>query len=383
MGQSSFKILIVAGEASGDMHAATLVREIKKLNPHITFSGLGGKAMQEAGVEIYENIVDLAVVGFVEVLKHLQEFRRLFRLVLQKAGETNADAVLLVDYPGFNLRLARELKKRGFKVIYYISPQVWAWKENRVLLIKTCVDKMLVLFAFEKEFYAKRGYSAHFVGHPLLDSVKVTMNRDTFLESHGLSKNKFTVGLLPGSRQKEVEKLLPVMIGAAEILHNKNPKIQFLILKAPTIDREIIQKFAVGARHAVPLPNAIIDNDTYNGINASDICMVASGTATLETAILQKPMVVIYKTSLLTYWIAKSFVKIPHIGLVNIVAGEKIVPEYIQFNATPRKIAAEVTSISQNEIRIAEIKSELAKVKSSLGLSGASRRAAEAIIQSL
>ena len=370
-------IVIVAGEASGDMHAACLVKEIKSINPNTKFSGLGGAQMKKAGVELYENLADLAVVGFVEVLKHLAEFRRIFRLILEKVRETKADAVILVDYPGFNLRFAEELKKQNpnIKVIYYISPQVWAWKENRVQLIKQYVDKMLVLFQFEQEFYSKHGMDVDFVGHPLLDLVKVDAPSEVVLQSVGLPLNKFTVGILPGSRKKEVERLLPIMLDAAKLLYEENNKIQFLLMKAPTIDEDFMKRYT----SATPFPIKIVSDQTYDGMNASQICMVASGTATLETAILEKPMVVVYKTSFLTWFLAKSFVKIPYIGLVNVVAGKKIVPECIQFDATPQKIAAELKNIFTNELKITEIKSGLAKVKSSLGGGGASRRAAEII----
>ncbi|HOW34967.1 MAG TPA: lipid-A-disaccharide synthase [Candidatus Omnitrophota bacterium] len=377
MEKSRKHLIIVAGEASGDMHAACLVQEIKSINPNIRFSGLGGKKMQAAGVELYEDLTNLAVVGFVEVFKHIREFRRLFYLILKKAQETKADAVILVDYPGFNLRLARELKKLGIKVIYYISPQVWAWKESRVTLIKQCTDKMLVFFEFEKEFYARRGLNVDFVGHPLLDSIKVETSRENFLQSIGFSKDKRTIAVLAGSRRKEVEQLLPVMLAASQILYTKNNQIQFLVLKSPTTDKKTVEKFVNQSR----LPVKIIDGQTYDGINASDFCMVASGTATLETAILQKPMVVVYKTSFLTWVLAKLFVKIPCIGLVNVVAGRKIVPECVQFDATAEKIAENVRAIFDVPSKMAQVKSDLARVKSSLGAPGASARAAEIISQ--
>lgn len=372
-------IIIVAGEASGDMHAASLVKSLKALDPHLTFSGLGGEKMKAAGVELYQDIASLAVVGFAEVIKHLGEFQKIFALVLQKVRETNTRTVILVDYPGFNLRLARELKKMNVKVIYYISPQVWAWKESRIKLIKQCVDKMLVLFKFEEEFYARHGMKVDFVGHPLLDAAKVTAPREVLLRSVGLPLEKFTIGILPGSRQKEVEQLLPVMLGAAKLIYEEFPKVQFLLLKATTISEETLKNYTDKTK----FPIKIVNDQTYQGIAASHLCMVASGTATLETAIIQKPMVIVYKTSLLTWALAKIFVKIPYIGLVNVVAGKKIVPECIQFDATPRKIADELKAIFTNEIAAVGIKSELAKIKTSLGEGGASRRAAEKILTEL
>ncbi len=372
-------LIVVAGEASGDMHAAHLVSAIRTLNPSIKFSGVGGEQMQNAGVELYENLADLAVVGFIEVIKHFGEFQRIFNLIIKKVEETKADAVILVDYPGFNLRLAKALKEKKIKVIYYISPQVWAWKENRIAFIKQYTDRMLVFFQFEKEFYAQRGVTVDFVGHPLLDTVKVKAPRDVLLQIANLPQNKLTLGLLPGSRQKEVATLLPVMLRAAEILYQENNKLQFLVLKASTISEEEIKSFT----GRVSFPVTIVKDQTYDGINACSVCMVASGTATLETAILEKPMVVVYKTSLFTWALAKLFVKIPYIGLVNVVAGKKIVPECIQFNANPKKIAAELKAIFSDEIKIAEIKLQLKKVRESLGEGGASRRAAEIIVKAI
>lgn len=377
--QTKKHVIIVAGEASGDMHAAELVREIKGLNPNISFSGVGGQQMKDSGVEIYADLTKLAVVGFVEVLKHYTEIKRIFDLILVKAVATKADAVILVDYPGFNLRLAREFKKLNMKVIYYISPQVWAWKASRIKLIKEVVDKMLVLFPFEKEFYAKYGMETFCVGHPLLDIIKVTSPAEIFLKMIGLPLDKLTIALLPGSRQKEVEVHLPIMIKTAKILVKEFDKLQFIVIKAPTTDIRILEKYLAG----VNLPIKIVYEQTYNGINAANICLVASGTATLEVAILEKPMVVIYKISLITWLMALILVKISYIGLVNVVAGKKIVPECIQFDANPERIAEELKSIFRNEVRIAEIKLELKKVRESLGEMGASRRAAQEVMKEL
>jgi len=372
MEQPKKHLIVVAGEASGDAHAAALVKEIKALNPTITFSGLGGTKMRDAGVELYEDLTRYAVVGFIEVITHLKEIKKAFHLILRKVTETRADAVILVDFPGFNMRLARELKKRNVKIIYYISPQVWAWKKNRIALIKRDTDKMLVLFAFEKELYERHGVDVAWVGHPLLDMIKVNTSRETFLRSAGLSSEKTTIGILPGSREKEVETLLPAMLGAARLLYKKNSGLQFLLIKASTVESAIFERHLAIA----DIPLKIIEQQNYDAINATDMCMVASGTATLETAILQKPMVVVYKTSFLTWLLAKLFIKIPYIGLVNVVAGKKVVPECIQFDATPEKIADELTNIIDDTSRRTQITAELAAVRSCLGEPGASKRAA-------
>ena len=377
MGQPQKHFLIVAGEASGDVHAAHLVDEFKKIDPALTFSGVGGPRLRASGVELYKDISSLAVVGFVEVLKHYREIRGIFNLILKKINDVKPLAVILVDYPGFNLRLAREIKKRGVKVIYYISPQVWAWKASRVKQVKKYVDKMLVLFQFEEDFYARRGVRVDFVGHPLVDALTAPMDKNKFCQRYGLDTEKLTIGLLPGSRQNEVNALLPVMIGAADLLQKEFASIQFLVLKAHTIERSLLERYC---RDAVCQPR-IIEAETYEGINACHLCIVASGTATLETAILEKPMVIVYKTSFLTWLMAKLLVKIPYIGLVNVVAGKRIVPECVQFQATAARVAAELQKIFTDEIRAAVIKENLRDVKNLLGPPGASRRAAGIIYE--
>lgn len=380
MEKSAPHIVIVAGEASGDAHAAHLVEEIKRLNPSVTFSGLGGEKMRKAGVELYEDMTRLAVVGFVEVLKHYSEFKKIFDRTLDEVRRRSPAVVILVDYPGFNLRLARELKPLGIRVIYYISPQVWAWKENRVKAIKANTDRMLVLFAFEKDFYARHGMDVDFIGHPLIDDVKTTVSKEESLKCFGLSPSApLTVGLLPGSRNKEIERLLPVMLKTAELIARDRPGSQFIIFKAPTVDRRLFNE-CLGA---VSLSIAVVEYDIYNGVAACDAGMVASGTATLETALLGTPMVVVYKTAFLTWLLARLMIKIDCIGLVNVVAGKKIVPECIQFDATPSRIAATLKAIYDNPSRIKEIKNELAQVRSRLGEPGASRRAAEVIVKEL
>jgi len=370
--------ILVAGEASGDLHGAHLVDSIKSLAPSTTFSGLGGPKMKASGVELHGDLTQMAVVGFWEVLKHYGDIKKFFHLILEKIDSTQVDAVILIDYPGFNLRLAKELKKRNIKVIYYISPQVWAWKKNRVYFIKNYIDQMLVFFPFEVDFYAQFGVDVHCVGHPLIDTIEVSTPKEDTLTSLGLSAETLTIGILPGSRQKEIEVLLPIMLAAAKNLINDFPEIQFLILKAPTIPKSSLDYYLEGSNFTY----RIIEDDTYNGINACNLCIVASGTATLEAAILQKPMVIVYKTSLITWILAKLVVKIKNIGLVNIVAGKRIVPECVQFQATGTKIAEELKNIFTNEPKIAEIKIDLKGVKESLGLSGASQRAAEEILKS-
>jgi lipid-A-disaccharide synthase len=370
------RILIVAGEASGDMHAANLVKAIKEINPQIEFFGLGGSQMQQAGVKLLYNLADLAVVGFVEVLKNLKKIKSAFSLILNKADELKPDAAILVDYPGFNLRLAKELKKINIKVIYYISPQIWAWGLNRIKLIKEVVDKMIVVFKFEEELYKKFGIDAVFVGHPFLDIVKPDISRDELLQSYSLAKNKLTISLMPGSRVREVTTLLPLMLKSAKLLQEKLHDLQFIIIKSSSVSKEIFDKLLDNQNQEFK----IIENKTYNCLDASDFVLVASGSATLEAAILQKPMVIIYKVTLLTWIFLKFMLRIPYVGLVNVVAGKKIVPECLQFKATPKRICSNILEILNSPERTNQIKADLAKMRNSLGTEGANARAAAEIV---
>ena len=373
------KYYLIAGEASGDLHGSNLIKELKLLDNNAVFRCWGGDLMEQQGATLVKHYRSLAFMGFLEVLLNIKTILRNINFCKNDILKFEPDVLILIDYPGFNLRIAEFAKSKGLKIFYYISPQVWAWNSSRVHKIKKFVDNLFVILPFEKNFYKKFNYEVDFVGHPLIDTIKLDMPRETLLQSVGLPSDKLTIGILPGSRAKEVERLLPIMLKAAKILYNENDRVQFLLLKAPTVDLDHLKKYIDHASISIK----IINDKTYDGINASHLCMVASGTATLETAILQKPMVVIYKTSLLTWFLAKLFVKIPYIGLVNVVAGKKVVPEYIQFDATPEKIAAELKNIFTNEVKIAEIKSDLSRVKSSLGSPGASRRAAEIILQTV
>src|SRR4030042_1145131 len=323
--KKSKNILIVAGEASGDLHASRLVRAIKEIYPEVNFSGLGGEELKKEGVNLYCNIVDLAVVGFVEVLKHLKEFREIFRNLLKEVDKAKPDLAILVDYPGFNLRLAGELKKRGVPIIYYISPQVWAWGENRIKTIKKLVDRMLVLFKFEELLYRKYDVPASFVGHPLLDIVEPKSSKEELFREFGLNLNNPTFALLPGSREKEIKTLLPIMLDTAALIYQDlGAHIQFLILRSEAVKEDLFHKILVRYK----LPIRLVSGRTYDGLAASNFALVASGTATLETAILGIPMVILSKVSLPTWLYLKMQIKIPYIGLVNVVKGEKFIAEF-------------------------------------------------------
>ena len=373
-------IMIIAGEASGDLHGSSLASSLKAIDPDLRLIGMGGEKMIKAGVESYQNIEDLSVIGLGEVLSNLGKFTAVFRFLVGRLDSEKPDCVVLIDYPEFNLRFAKEAKKRNIPVIYYISPQIWAWRKGRVKIVKKFIEKMMVIFAFEKEFYEKEAVAAEFVGHPLLDVVRPRFSREEFLKLQGLADNKKILALLPGSRQIEVIRNLPVMLKAAGIIKNKfGEDVQFVIAKPKEIKGEI---YAEILKDCVLKPK-IIEDYPYDCVNAADLVLVASGTATLETAILEKPMLIIYKVSFLTWLVGKMLVKIPDIGLVNIVAGARIVPEFIQFDATAEKIADEAIGLISSPEKINEIKINLRAVKEKLGGPGASRRAAQSILATL
>lgn len=375
------RILIVAGEASGDLHASNLVKAIKDIYPQVEFFGLGGNRLKEQGVDLYFDIVDLAVVGFFEVLKNLKKFQEIFRGLLTEVDRTKPDLAILVDYPGFNLRLAGELKKRGIPVIYYISPQVWAWGENRIKTIKKVVDYMIVVFKFEEELYKKYNIPVSFVGHPLLDIVKPKISKEELFNKLGLNLNNLTFALLPGSRNKEVKTLLPIMLDTVQLIYQYlGNNIQFLILRSSTVKEDVFNGILV---HYKKLPMYLLSDMTYAGLSGCDFALVASGTATLETAILGIPMVILYKVSFPTWAYLKTIIKIPYIGLVNVVKQEKFIEEFIQYNAKPKRIADYILKTLQDKQKLNKIKQGLSGVTSMLGEKGASLKAARIIVEFL
>lgn len=374
------KVLIVAGEASGDQHAANLVKEMQRLNGPFFFRGLGGERMKSQGVDVREDIVSLAVIGFLEVFRHLGTIRRIYRRLLADIDADRPDAAILVDYPGFNLRLARDLKKRGIPVIYYISPQIWAWGKGRIRNIRETVSRMIVFFPFEEALYRQHGVAVSFIGHPCLDHVRPGRTPEEFRRSHGLDAGRLTIGLLPGSRRAEIKTLLPVMLESAALIARtcRNP-VQFIVLAAPSVPRALIESIVASSG----VQAVIVDHGTYDGIAASDFCLVCSGTATLETAILGTPMIVLYKVNFLTWLYMRLLIRIPYIGLVNVVAGKKIAEEFIQFDATAPRIASYCAAVLADTEKLFSLRRELALVKAALGEPGAAARGAQAVIAAL
>ena len=372
------KLFIIAGEPSADLHGSRLIKAILDKSPDTKFIGMGGELMRRAGCELFYDIKNISVVGFTEAIKKLPLYKKIFKELSEKLVLEKPNAVILIDYPGFNLNFAKEAKKRNIPVIYYISPQIWAWNKGRIKTIKNVVDKMLVLFEFEKDLYKQHGIDVVFVGHPLIESVKTSMSKEQTIKILKLDPAKKTIALLPGSRETEVKKVLPIMLKTAEIL-GTSQQFQFILIKSPIVDKPVYDKLMKNT----PLWIKIVDENRHDAVNMSDFALVASGTATLETAILGVPMALVYKVSFLTYLLAKMLIKIPYIGLVNVVAGSKVIPEFVQFSATPKKIAAECQNILQSPAKLSQIKLDLARVKASLGSPGASAAAAQEIVKFL
>jgi len=365
-------VMIVAGEASGDLHGANLVREMKALDPSLAFCGVGGQRLEAEGVRLVARSSEMGVVGFTEVFSKLRLIVGVFFRLRRMLREEKPDLLILIDYPDFNLPLASAARRAGVRVFYYISPQVWAWRKNRIERIRRVVDRMAVILPFEAAIYAEKGVDVEFVGHPLLDTVKRTRSRKEALEAFGLRDAWPIVALLPGSREKEVTSLLAEMLGAAEILARNFAEAQFVLPLAETVDPGLVQ--GILRQHAVPV--SILPGQMADAVGISDAAIVASGTATLETALLQTPMVITYKISPLTAAVGKRLVRVRHIGLVNIIAGRTVVPELVQDDATAEKLAAEVKAILSDRQRSDAIRGELAAIRQMLGEPGASHRAA-------
>jgi len=372
------RILIIAGEASGDLQASYLVKALLLNNPHLEIFGIGGNKMRDAGVEIIHDIVELAVVGFIEVLKHIKTFKQIFNKLAVLLETKRPDAVILVDYPGFNLRFAKLVKEKNIPVIYYISPQVWAWGGGRISEIKKYVAKMVVIFGFEEKLYKEAGVKVSFVGHPFLDIVKPEWKKEITIKHLRLKHHSKKIALLPGSRKQEIQRHLPAMLKACELIKTKLPDAEFILSRRKELDKPMYNKIISASK----IKPHSLENRPYEIIEIADMAIVCSGSATLETAIMQKPMIVIYKTSFITWLLAKHMIKIPDIGLVNVVAGKRIVPELIQFEATAPNIAKKSLEILNNKNLQGDIRKDLRQVKEKLGERGAIERAAH-IIQTL
>lgn len=374
----STPLLVVAGEASGDLHAARLLGALGQRIPGLEVFGLGGDEMRAAGCETIADSAEISVVGITEVLKILPRAREIFAALLAEAERRRPQLAVLVDFPDFNLRLARELKKRGIPVVYYISPQVWAWRRGRIRLIAKVVDRMLVLFPFEVDFYRGRGVSAVHVGHPLVDEVPTLAQAWDLPRS---SDEPFRVALLPGSRRSEVEALLPLLLAAVGELR-RDRTIAARIVRAPSVPRELFERMVERSGVAVEIVEGEAE-ERFQVIADSHLALCASGTATLEVGLLGTPLVMVYRLGAWTYLLARLLVRLPHVSLVNLVLGERVIPEMIQSDARPDRVAAAARRLLDDPAAIATMRSSLARLRTALGASGASERAADEVARFL
>jgi len=371
--------LIVAGEASGDLHGAELVQSLLDIYPQARFTGMGGTRMRDAGVNTLFGIERMGAVGLVEVFSEFGHYYNVYRALMEEIASRKYTAVILIDSPTLNLRLAKQGRRHDCPVYYFISPQVWAWRKGRIKDIRKWVHKMFVILPFEEEMYREAGVDAEFLGHPFIDMVHPTRSREESLEKFSLNPDVKTVGLLPGSRMNEVTSLLDEMLQAAEKIKKELGSCQFLLPVAETIDTDLIRQ-KLGSN---PLDIKIVTGETYNVMNTCDTLIIASGSATLEAGILGCPMVIIYKLNPLTYRIALMLIKTPYYGLVNIVAGEGVVPELIQHEANAENIATESLKILKNPQHSQKIRERLLLVRENLGSPGVMKAVAKSLANSL
>ena len=371
--------MIVAGEASGDMHAAHLIDELRQLDPGIRVRAMGGQALARAGAEILVDNRELAVVGLVEVLRHYPDIRRALKRLQTELDINPPDLLILVDYVEFNLKLARHARRRGVKVLFYISPQVWAWRQGRVKKIGERIDMMAVIFPFEVEFYRRHGIPVRYVGNPLTGKVKATRSLEENRRHFGIDASRPVIGLQPGSRRSEISRLAPLFLATAQKIRQQRPDIQFLLPVAPGLQRRDIEALIPGNDFI-----RLIEHESpYDVMQVCDAILTACGTATLETGLMGIPMAVAYRVSPLSYAILSRLVRIPHVALVNIVAGREIVREFIQNDARPSALADEMLALIENPNYRDDIIAGLAGLKEKLGPAQGSRKIAELALEML
>jgi len=366
------RLLISCGEPSGEFYGAELVAELRLRFPDLEAFGLGGDRLASENVRLLAHLRDLAVVGLVEVLSHLRRLKRLFDSVVAEAERVRPDVAVLIDYPDFNLRLARELKKLGIPVVYYVSPQLWAWRRGRIKEVKRDVSRMLVIFPFEERMYREASVPVAFVGHPLIDHVKPPLDRAAVARKLGLEGDRPVIALLPGSRNKEVGFNLPPILGAVKLLRERRPELQFVLAAAPHLRANALEK-------ATALGVAVVEGATREALSAARVAIVASGTATVETALTLTPMVVVYRLSALTYALGKPLVSVSNYAMVNLIAGRVVVPELIQNDFTPARVSEETLRILDESKARAEMLKNLEEVREKLGKGGATQHAADEV----
>jgi lipid-A-disaccharide synthase len=382
------RLMLVAGEASGDAHAAGLVRALNSAAAEydLEFFGAAGPKMREAGVDAVVRADELSIVGILEIARALPMFWQTYRCLKNAAKERKPDIAVLVDFPDFNLKLARTLKKQGIKVVYFISPQLWAWRKYRVRTIRKYVDLVLAILPFEKEWYAKQGVeNVKYVGNPSVKEVHSTLPKAEFCNKHGLDPGRPIIALLPGSRQKEISRIIPILLETANLLFERRPELQFTV----ALSKEKHLKEFERHRKSLSLLNQVprvqmvpVVGETYDALATSDVAAVTSGTATLEAGILNTPMAIVYKTSAINYKLLRPLIDVPHFGLINLIAGERLAKELIQDEFTPESLADELEHLLKPEVN-ASVRMKLSATVDKLGHGGALKRAASAILEFL
>ncbi len=370
-------VMISCGEASGDLYAAALVHELRRLEPGLRVSGFGGDRLREAGVDLVGDYQGLTVTGLVEALRVLPRAWRMQRALLARARADRPDVLVVIDFPDFNFRLAAAARRLGIPVVYYVCPQVWAWRSGRVRTLKQLATKALVIFPFEPAYFQAAGVPVEFVGHPLLDLIPPASDRAAVLREAGLSPGAPTVALLPGSRPNEVASILPTLVSALPLIRQRVADVQFLVARAPSLPDHLFDPLSTvpGARVGM------LRGQADAVLSASDVVVTASGTATVQTAIHGKPMVIVYRLSPLSYHLGRRFVHVTTYGMVNLVAGEVVAPELIQDRFTPDAVAAETVRLLTDPAALERARVGLAAMRARLGEPGASRRAAARVLE--
>lgn len=370
----TYKVLISAGEASGDLHAANLVKELKSIDSAIDVTAMGSKNLRSAGADVVIDCADLAVVGLIEILVNYRKIKKAFNQLADIVAKQKPDLLILVDYQEFNIKLAKVAKQHNVKVLFYIGPQVWAWRPNRVHKFRKRVDMMAVLFPFEVKYYEDADVPVEFVGNPLVDEVYAEADKSTLLKNYGLNGERKIIGLFPGSRRGEIHKILPIQLETARYIKQKHPQIQFVLAVASTLDKSEIES---QCNDYQDLGITFVQDLPYNVMSICDAIVTASGTATLEIGLMEIPSAITYRISSISYAIFKRMVTIKNVGLVNIVAEKEIVKEFIQNDAVPDKIGEEICRIMEQRVYRENMINNLKKVKQKLGKQGGSRNVAQ------
>ncbi|ASQ45794.1 lipid-A-disaccharide synthase [Legionella clemsonensis] len=378
---SARRVVIIAGEESGDIHAAHLVNQLKTWQPELQISGIGGRHMENAGVHLISDLARFGVTGLTEVIRHLKVIKKAFNAIKHHLETIKPDLLILVDYPGFNLRLAKFAKQKlGIRILYYISPQIWAWKANRIKTIRATIDRMAVILPFEKALYQKAGVPVSFVGHPLVEKIQHCNNVETARIHLNLPTNKRIIAMLPGSRRNEIEKHMPVLVETAEILTQQHTDLHFVIPIAQSLKPSLIPSYF---KNKTNLSISFVIGRATEVVACSDCVIVASGTASLECALLEKPMCIIYKASLISYIAAMQVLKVKYLGLCNLLKNEMVVPELLQYDCSPRELSRIVTELLTDDEVIARMVARLKQLKLSLSHEKADCSLAQLVKQEL